>query len=322
MCPGAGNSKLTVTLIPSHRSVRNILVAQRFDVPFSRCTELAAEENPLIVRVDEARGTRADHYMLSIPADMQEAAEDLSWRKGKIHALRPVFRELGLPGAFVYEALENSPAALRTVDIINATGLGRTAVSEALEVLAAWNLAGRDRDKAWTFNAAGSLRELAEHFGVMEAVAAQKTRYRNDRIIWKEWLSKRAHTVAELLSPDDDYPWEAFEGPPEEWTLSHMAFTQAMSRGGASVPLWMRALLLRLSDDAQQSLLLPAMIRGRQRLFLPPSGDDRHNSCEGQTERGHAGIPQTMWNEWHRIVPEHRKRNRPAEEDDDQKHSK
>lgn len=43
----------------------------------------------------------------------------------------------------------------------------------------------------------------------------------------KKWLSKRAHTLSELLSPTEDYPWEEFEGPPDEWTLSHMAFTPA-----------------------------------------------------------------------------------------------
>lgn len=193
----------------------------------SHLRELAAEKHPLIVMVDEARGTRADHYMLSIPQDVQDAAADLSWRKGKIHALRPVFLELGLPAAFVYETLENSPAPLRTVDIINASGLGRTAVSEALEILCAWNLAARDTNKGWSMVAETSLKELAEHFGVMEAVAARKTKHRNDRIIWKEWLTKRAHTVAELLSPDHDYPWETYEGPPDECTLADLAFTHA-----------------------------------------------------------------------------------------------
>ncbi|MFC8041538.1 hypothetical protein ACFUOZ_19475 [Paenarthrobacter sp. NPDC057355] len=69
-----------------------------------------------------------------------------------------------------------------------------------------------------------SLKELAEQLGVLEAVARQLRKYVQDRIIWREWLSKRTHTVAELLSPADDYPWHLYEGPPEDWTLSHLAF--------------------------------------------------------------------------------------------------
>ena len=39
---------------------------------------------------------------------------------------------------------------------------------------------------------------------------------------------QNVNTVAELLSPGEDYPWEAFEGPPDDWALADMAF----SRGG------------------------------------------------------------------------------------------
>jgi hypothetical protein len=61
----------------------------------------------------------------------------------------------------------------------------------------------------------------------MEAVAAQLYRYRVERILWKEWLCRNVNTVAELLSPDDDYPWEAFEGPPDDWALADLAFRNA-----------------------------------------------------------------------------------------------
>lgn len=94
---------------------------------------------------------------------------------------------------------------------------------EALEVLAAWNLVSRGAGRAWSIVAGTSLRQLAEQFGVLEAVALQLQRYRNDRIIWREWLAKNVDCVPQLLSPDDDYPWELFEGPPDEWSLSDMA---------------------------------------------------------------------------------------------------
>ncbi|MGN7150727.1 MarR family transcriptional regulator (plasmid) [Arthrobacter sp. FW306-05-C] len=207
--------------------VRSIAVATGLDhtTVAMHLRELRAEKDPLVTLVEEGRGTKGDLYMLTIPEELKTAAEDSSWQKGKIHALRPVFRELGLPAAFVYEALEHSPA-MPTSEIVRVTRLSRSAVNEALEVLAAWNLIARGASRAWSTVAATSLRQLAEQFGVLEAVAAQIMRYRSDRIVWREWLAKNVHTVAELLSPDDDYPWEMFEGPPDEWSLSDMAFSK------------------------------------------------------------------------------------------------
>jgi len=187
---------------------------------------LRAEKDPLLTLVEEARGTKGDLYMLTLPEELKTAAEDSSWQKGKIHALRPAFRELGLPAAFVYEALEHSPA-LPITDLVRVTRLSRSAVNEALEILAAWNLVTRNGGRAWSVVATTSLKQLAEHFGVLEAVAAQLQRYRIERIIWREWLASNVNTVAELLSPGEDYPWEAFEGPPDDWALADIAFSRA-----------------------------------------------------------------------------------------------
>lgn len=208
--------------------IRSIAVATGLDhtTVGLHLRELRAEKDPLVALVEEARGTKGDLYMLTVPEELKTAAEDATWQKGKIHALRPVFRELGLPAAFVYEALEHSPA-LPTSEIVQVTRLSRSAVHEALEVLAAWNLIARGTDRAWSVVATTSLKQLAEHFGVLEVVARQMQRYRDDRIIWREWLAKNVTTVAELLSPDDDYPWETFEGPPDEWTLSDMAYRRS-----------------------------------------------------------------------------------------------
>lgn len=193
----------------------------------SHLRALRAEADPLVTLVERGRGTKGDLYMLSIPQDLQAAAEDLSWRKGKLHALRPVFRELGLPAAFIYEALERIAGGLTTAEIVTLTRLSRTAVSEALDLMAAWNMVSRDSGRLWSVVSTTSLRELAESFGVLEAVAAQLHRYQIERTIWREWLSKNVNTLAELLSPTDDYPWEEYEGPPEEWSLVNMAFSPA-----------------------------------------------------------------------------------------------
>lgn len=208
--------------------VRSIAIATGLDhtTVGSHLRALRGESDGLVTLVEEGRGTKGDLYMLTVPEDVKAAAEDMTWQKGKIHAMRPVFREIGLPAAFVYETLEHSPG-LSTAGIIKLTRLSRTAVSEALEVMAAWNMITRDNKKAWSVVSATSLKDLAEYFGVMEAVAAQLQRYRTERVLWREWLSKNVNTVAELLSPGEDYPWEEFEGPPDEWALTDMAFTRA-----------------------------------------------------------------------------------------------
>ena len=192
----------------------------------SHLRALRSESDPLVTLVEQGRGTKGDLYMLSIPEGVKTAAEDMSWQKGKVYALRPVFRELGLPAAFVYEAMEQSSTPLSTAGLVGLTRLSRTAVADALEILAAWNLVCRGTDLAWSLVASTSLKELAEHFGVLEAVAVQLERYRIERTVWREWLSKNVMTVAELLSPDEDYPWSEFEGPPDDWVLADMAFSR------------------------------------------------------------------------------------------------
>jgi DNA-binding transcriptional ArsR family regulator len=186
---------------------------------------LREENDPLVVLVSQGRGTHGDLYCLNLPESLQEAAENRAWDRGKLHSLRPVFRELGMPAAFVYEALEQSSGPLSTSDLVRHTGLSRTAVTEALETLAAWNLSERSgRDLSWRLVAATSLRQLAELFGVLDEVAKQLDRYRAQRALWRQWLSERLTTGAVLPSPGDDYPWETFEGPPDDWTLADMAF--------------------------------------------------------------------------------------------------
>ncbi|WP_373427958.1 MarR family transcriptional regulator [Arthrobacter globiformis] len=208
--------------------VRSIAVATGLDhtTVGLHLRELRAEKAPMVTLVEEARGTKGDLYMLTVPEELKAVAEQASWKKGKVHALRPAFRELGLPAAYVYEALEHSPA-LSIAELVRATRLSRSAVNEALDILAAWNLVARSAGKSWSIVTATSLRQLAEHLGVLEAVAAQLQRYRQERVIWREWLAKNVNTVAELLSPGEDYPWHEFEGPPDEWSLCNMAFSRA-----------------------------------------------------------------------------------------------
>ncbi len=92
-------------------------------------------------------------------------------------------------------------------------------------MLAAWKLVSRDPRRTWSVVSTTSPKDLAERFGVLEAVAAQLYRYRVERLLWKEWLSKNVSTVAGLSSAEkEDYPWEVYEGP--EWTLLNVAFAK------------------------------------------------------------------------------------------------
>lgn len=206
--------------------VRSLALASGVDASTvsAHLRALRGENEALIALVEGGRGTHGDLYMLQIPAALEDAASTRSWRKGKLYALRPVFRELGFPAAFLYEALEHSPAPLSTADLVRLTGLSRTAAHEALQVLAAWNLVARSGAAGgWLIVPGTSLALLAEHFGIPEAFAAQIRRYRAERAQWRAWLAGHTLSVQMLLSPGEDYPWETFEGPPDDVTLADLA---------------------------------------------------------------------------------------------------
>ena len=64
---------------------------------------LAAASDGILTKVAEARGRNADTYLIQLPAHFDQLARELSWRRGKIHGIRPVFRALGDVAALVYE---------------------------------------------------------------------------------------------------------------------------------------------------------------------------------------------------------------------------
>ena len=94
---------------------------------------LRSGPDALIDLIQDSRGGDGDLYELVIPARYVDRAGRRDWRAGKLHALRPVFLELGAPAALVYEGLEHARDPLRSFDLTTATGLSRSAVYEALE---------------------------------------------------------------------------------------------------------------------------------------------------------------------------------------------
>lgn len=178
---------------------------------------LREEDNPLIVRTGVGRGVAADQYRLVVPEHLRVAAEARSWRPGKFHALRPAFRELGVPEAIVFEALEWSGEPLGVRELIADTALSRTAVHDAVATLRAWGLA--EPTGAGVILRPGSaqrLERLAEALGCASGVAVQVERYRTERATWHRWLQLRAQLRRETSAGYDssDHDWELAEPPP------------------------------------------------------------------------------------------------------------
>ena len=180
---------------------------------------LREEDDPLIDLIENDRGLAGDLYQLRIPDDVASRATRIGWPAGKLHALRPVFRELGHPAAFVYEALERSKGRPeRSFDLVTRTGLSRTAVYEALETLAAWNLVEAKAGR-WVLVAGASLAVLAEQFGCTDTVRGQVGRHRDERTRYRRALRIVDQHPISVLDPVDGYLWPPTEPPPDEETL-------------------------------------------------------------------------------------------------------
>jgi DNA-binding transcriptional ArsR family regulator len=183
--------------------------------------ELTIMAAPLLRLVRRGRGTEADSYELVVPDHLQHVAESRSWRPGKIHALRPAFRELGVPEALVFEELERAGGLMPVRTLVLQTGLSRSAVNDALAVLASWRLATGIHG-VWGVVANTDLDELAERLGVAEKVAAQVSRYRAERAEWHAWLQARAEAQSAGYLEDLQFGsllWELAEPPDETVAL-------------------------------------------------------------------------------------------------------
>ncbi|GAA1133793.1 MarR family transcriptional regulator [Citricoccus alkalitolerans] len=184
--------------------------------------ELVQDPEPLLALIQKGHGTEADTYRLVVPDHLEQAAAARSWRPGKIHALRPVFRSLGMPEALVFEALEMLGTSVPVKTLVQESGLSRTAVNDALNVLASWRLCTGSAG-LWSLSPTASdanLEALAEQLGVLEQVFQQVARYRAERAVWHSWLAARA--AAQSAGYIDDLAhasllWELVEPPPDPW---------------------------------------------------------------------------------------------------------
>lgn len=162
---------------------------------------LRDEDDPLIVLLQSDRGLLGDLYELRIPDEVAVRASRLDWRAGKIHSLRPVFRDLGLPAAFVYEALEHAQQRPSSFELAATTGMARSTVYAALETLAAFNLV-EQRGGRWEIVASTSLAVLAESLGCAEAMGERLAAHRIERAAYRRVL-RVVDRHLETLVPED-----------------------------------------------------------------------------------------------------------------------
>lgn len=172
---------------------------------------LRSESDPLIRHTSPAHGKYADTYELVIPESVIESAAAVSYRRGKLYALRPVFRVLGTVAAFTHEALEQGCSS--TAEVMQATGLSRSAVQDALSVLAEHHMAFKGPE-GWVETGA-NLTFLAELLGATDDIELQRHAYSQQRFQWLIWLSTRMGFSHGFEYTDQDYPFEEFEPPPE-----------------------------------------------------------------------------------------------------------
>lgn len=164
---------------------------------------LAQASDGILTKVAHARHKAADVYLIQLPQHYQQLARELTWRKGRIHAVRPVFRHLGDAAALVYEAIERARHCPTTADIVRATSISRNAVSTALADMEALGMIRRDGGQ-WKIMAA-NLTNLAARLGVLEDYQRHISRNRFERAAWHAYLDR---FVTKLLDEQDLYDHE------------------------------------------------------------------------------------------------------------------
>jgi hypothetical protein len=150
---------------------------------------LGQASDGILTKVVDARRKAADVYLIRLPEQYQQLARELTWRKGKIHSIRPVFRALGDAAAIVYETIERSRHSPTTAEVVRNSGISRSTVEKALGAMEGLGMIERD-ERRWKITATVSLRALAERLGVMEDYQAQISRNRRERAAWHAYLDR------------------------------------------------------------------------------------------------------------------------------------
>ncbi|MBG0818438.1 hypothetical protein [Planomonospora sp. ID82291] len=172
---------------------------------------LRDEEDALVERVEAGRGKLADRYRLRVPAEYRAQARWIRWRGGRIDVLHPALHMLGPVVALVYEALCSEPTG--STEVARAALVSRSATSEALRVLAAYQLAERAPD-GWVRGRRG-LDAAAAELGGDVAAAERRALYREHRRIWHRLVDSWERDPVERDHADwnPDIPWPTAPSP-------------------------------------------------------------------------------------------------------------
>jgi hypothetical protein len=195
-----GCRSLAVALGKHHATVARLL------------PRLAALSDGILCKIEDARHKRADVYLIQLPEKHQALARELSWRKGTIHGIRPVFRarNLGDTAALAYEAIERARLSPTSADIIKSSGLSRASVDRATAEMTALGMIHRDAG-TWRITAATNLTQLADRLGVLDDYRAQIATHRKHRADWHAFLER--HSPEKQVAEEDIYDAER----DEEW---------------------------------------------------------------------------------------------------------
>jgi len=172
---------------------------------------LAGLSDGILSKVEDARGKHADVYLLQLPEQHQALARELSWRSGKIHGIRPVFRALGDTAALAYEAIERARLSPTSADIIRSSGLSRASVDRSTAEMAALGMIHRENG-TWRITAGTNLTQLADRLGVLDHYRHHIARNRADRAAWHTWLDR--HSPEQQPREEDIYDPER-----DEWWM-------------------------------------------------------------------------------------------------------
>ncbi|MCD5341735.1 hypothetical protein LR392_05775 [Arthrobacter sp. AK04] len=171
---------------------------------------LVQASDGILTKIADARQKAADVYLIRLPEHYQQLARELTWRKGKIHSIRPVFRALGDAAALVYEAIERGRYSPTTAEVVRNSGVSRNACSSALAEMETLGMIQR-RGRTWKTTSV-NLRMLAARLGVLDDYLDHIRRNRHERAIWHAYLDrfKTAQPVileSDMFEPERDEFW-------------------------------------------------------------------------------------------------------------------
>ncbi|MFC6903572.1 hypothetical protein ACFQGX_51500 [Nonomuraea dietziae] len=183
---------------------------------------LREEDDPLIELVEAGRGKAADRYRLRVPDSYRDQSRWIRWRGGLIDVLHPALHMLGPVVALVLEALSTAPTGATAV--AHTARVSRSAGSQALRLLATYNLAVRDGE-GWVRGPA-DLDAIAIELGGDIDAAERRDRYREHRRIWHAIVESWEQEATEPERPErvvtaephsaGDAPWPQEPTPESE----------------------------------------------------------------------------------------------------------